>query len=414
MAYNSFGQLIADYQEHAGAVDVGTTPVVEYGYADASANTIRPVSMTYPNGRTLNYGYGSAGGMNDALSRIGSLVDNDGVTQLANYSNLGQPSIVEVDEPQPGLTYTLLGLRPVACMVFFCAISAILWLGALLSAQDDKPTGEPKTLTVDLGGGVKMEFVRIPAGKFMMGSPKEEKERDDWEVQHEVTISKAFYLGKYEVTQEQYEAVTGENPSHFKKVDGEDTRRFPVEDVSWELAAAYCRKLTEKAGAGLGRFALPTEAQWEYACRAGTTTPYHFGNKLNGREANCNGNFPYGTIVKGRWLRRTCRVGSYEPNAWGLYDMHGNVLEWCKDWHGPYSGEKETDPTGAADGSYRVLRGGNWVYDARSCRAAYRIAFSPGYRRPLFGFRVALSLTISIKKGTTVSSQGAGYWVAMR
>jgi eukaryotic-like serine/threonine-protein kinase len=264
--------------------------------------------------------------------------------------------------------------------------------------QQEKPAPQavlkpelPKTKIVDLGGGVKLEMVLIPAGKFMMGSPEDEEGRQKNEVQHEVMISQSFYLGKYEVTQEQYEAVIGKNPSAFsprfwkQAVEGTDTRRFPVENVSWDEARACCRKLNQQQPQQQGwYFDLPTEAQWEYACRAGTTTPFHFGKELNGREANCNGNVPYGTNVKGPYLERPCRVGSYGPNAWGLYDMHGNVAEWCRDWYGPYS------ITGWHLVSDRVIRGGGWSGYAGRCRAAGRSLGKPeSNRNRHLGFRLA-------------------------
>ena len=175
------------------------------------------------------------------------------------------------------------------------------------AAAETAPQQElPKTKAVDLGGGVKLEMVLIPAGKFLMGSPKEEEGRQNDEVQHEVVFSQPFYLGKYEVTQEQYAAVTGKNPSAFSAkrlgkgaVADKDTLRLPVENVSWDDTWPFYKKLNEQQPQQGWQFGLPTEAQWEYACRAGTTTPFHFGKELNGRQANCNGKVPYGTNVEG-------------------------------------------------------------------------------------------------------------------
>jgi formylglycine-generating enzyme required for sulfatase activity len=280
------------------------------------------------------------------------------------------------------------------------ALAAVLAGGcavALVWADDRRPI---PTVTLDLGGGVKMEFVRIPKGKFTMGSPEGEKDRDDDEARHEVEITRDFYLGKYEVTQEQYKRVMGENPSYFAaggsgedKVSGLDTRRFPVENVSWENAVRFCDKLGEKDRQGR-KFRLPSEAEWEYACRAGTTTPFHFGGALNGDKANCEGDFPYGTEEKGRYLKRTCRVGSYAANAFGLYDMHGNVGEWCQDWYGPYVGLGLRDPlrTEKASENGRVLRGGSWWNQPRDCRAAGRDKVAPSYSHGSLGFRVAFRL----------------------
>lgn len=182
---------------------------------------------------------------------------------------------------------------------------------------------------------IGMKLKLIPSGEFLMGSPESEEARDSDEgPQHRVRITKPFYLGVYEVTQGEYERVTGDNPSCFSKVGtgkakvaGQDTSRFPVEEVSWEDAVEFCRKLSDLPSERSARrvYRLPTEAEWEYACRAGTTTPLHFGTQLNGREANCDGNYPYGTDTKGTYLKRTTTVGSYKANAFGLYDMHGKL-----------------------------------------------------------------------------------------
>jgi formylglycine-generating enzyme required for sulfatase activity len=260
----------------------------------------------------------------------------------------------------------------------------------------------PATLSVDVGGGTKMEFVRIAAGTFQMGAPDGEKDAGDAEKpRHEETISRPFYLGKYLVTQSEYEALTGKNPSWFsssgggkEKVAGTETGRFPVENISWEDAVAYCEKLTDRHRGKGWTFGLPSEAEWEYACRAGTTTPFHFGSELNGRQANCDGNYPYGTDEKGPYLQRTSRVGSYEANKWGLYDMHGNVWEWCRDWYDKdyYRKSDKKDPENTSAGDARVLRGGSFYYNAWFCRAAYRHRLAPAIRLNYLGFRVRLRL----------------------
>ncbi len=265
----------------------------------------------------------------------------------------------------------------------------------------------PKTQTFDLGNGVNLEMVLIPAGTFMMGSPESEAERRDDETQHQVTISKPFYLGKYPVTQAQWQQVMGNNmcapsasdivaitqaqwqhmmrniPSVFKS-EG----LWPVQNVSWDDTQAFCLKLKEITQAS---FCIPTEAQWEYACRAGTTTPFHFGCELNGRQANCNGDLPYGTATEEPWLNETSPVGMYPANAWGLYDMHGNVSEWCSDWYGDFPSGSVTDPNGPATGSGRVYRGGGWNSFAVHCRSANRCRLVPSDRFSALGFRVALS-----------------------
>jgi len=242
---------------------------------------------------------------------------------------------------------------------------------------------DPKEITNSVG----IKLMRIPKGKFLMGSPETEKERRENETQHEVTISQNFYMGATEVTQAQWKKVMGNNPSNFK---GDE---LPVETVSWENAVEFCNRLSEmpeekKTGR---KYRLPTEAEWEYACRAGTTTPFHFGSQLNGRQANCNGTVPYGTDTKGPDLEKTAPVGTYPANAWGLYDMHGNVWEWCSDWYGEYPAGSLTNPSGPATGSFRVFRGGSWRYDAVDCRSADRNWYAPSGRIFDLGFRVALS-----------------------
>jgi formylglycine-generating enzyme required for sulfatase activity len=275
-------------------------------------------------------------------------------------------------------------------------------LAASLSSAGG-PTPDAEVL--DLGGGVKLELVLIQPGTFRMGSPEGEKERNpferdfDAEQRHEVEITRPFYLGKYPVTQEQYQALTGKNPSHFSRGgDGKDRvkgladrdlRRLPVEGIHWDDAQAFCRLLRRKTGKDCR---LPTEAEWEYACRAGTSTPFHFGASLNGEQANCDGRSPYGTDRKGPYLGRTTPVGSYPPNAFGLFDMHGNVWQWCQDYYGPYGDLGKKDPLrGEKDKQERhVLRGGSWYTRAMRCRAAARLPDAPDCRDDL-GFRVALS-----------------------
>jgi len=225
-----------------------------------------------------------------------------------------------------------------------------------------KEHGLDATVSLDLGGGVTMEFVLIPAGKFIMGSPETEKDRLDNETQHEVTISKPFYMGRYEVTHEQYEAVRGKKPSAFKGA------KNPVDSVPWEGAQEFCKKLSAKTGKTVQ---LPTEAQWEYACRAGTKTRFYSGDA----EGDLDRVAWYGANSKGL----THPVGQKGANAWGLYDMHGNVWEWCQDWYGEYAAGAATDPQGAASGPARVLRGGSWNGGPGGCRSACRSYITLGW-----------------------------------
>jgi formylglycine-generating enzyme required for sulfatase activity len=262
-----------------------------------------------------------------------------------------------------------------------------------------------KEMIVDLGDGLQMEFVRIPKGKFLMGSPKNEKDRGHEEEQHEVEITRDFYLGKYPVTQEQYERLMGQNPSHFsaqgggkESVKGLDTARFPVEQVSWEDAVKFCKKLSERHVKGNGTFRLPTEAEWEYACRGGTTTPFYFGEACNGTQANCNGNYPWGAPwEKGPFLNRPSDVGAYAqvaPHPWGLCDMQGNVWQWCQDRYDKdyYFISPNKDPQGPDNGESHVQRGGAWNDYPGSCRAADRNRGVPSVRYFGLGFRVAFRL----------------------
>jgi len=251
---------------------------------------------------------------------------------------------------------------------------------------------------IDIGGGLKMVFELIPPGTFMMGSPEEElklkgddKANDDEVPRHEVTISKPFYLGKYLVTQAEYVQLTGkENPSFFSadgggkdRLKGADTNRFPVEGVDWKQAAECASTLKNKLGEGWKNARLPSEAMWEYACRAGTETRWHVGNRLTTEQAQ------FGQKGEGR-LNRTRIVGLGAANAFGLLDMHGNVYQWCRDWYGKYSGNSQIDPEGPDNGSERVVRGGCWVNPAEYCRSAFRYEFIPLIRDQGLGLRLAL------------------------
>ena len=231
-----------------------------------------------------------------------------------------------------------------------------------------------KRLVMENSIGMKLKLVL--SGRFRMGS---KSGASDEEPQHEVTLTKSFMLGLHEVTQSQYERVMGKNPSQFKGAVN------PVDRVRWKDAVKFCRKLSElPAEKSAGRvYRLPTEAEWEYACRAGTTTKYSFGDDDS-------------ELVDYAWIDgnsggTTHPVGGKKPNAWGFYDMHGNVWEWCQDRYGDYSGQAVTNPSGPIFGSDRVFRGGSWYDAAERCRSADRYGDYPSRRISSGGFRVCLS-----------------------
>jgi formylglycine-generating enzyme required for sulfatase activity len=236
-----------------------------------------------------------------------------------------------------------------------------------------------KEISFDLGGGVRLELVQIPAGEFRMGSPDSDKyANSDEKPQHRVRITKPFYLGKYPVTQEQWEAVMGSNPSQFKGP------KNPVERVSWDDCQHFLEKLNAKL-ADHRKFRLPTEAQWEYACRAGSTACYCFGDKAS-------------RLSEYAWYNQNSGnkshpVGEKKPNAWGLYDMYGNVWQWCADRYdgGYYSLSPTDDPLGPCEGNARrVFRGGSWEHGTGHCRSAYRGSHAPGRQIDHLGFRVLI------------------------
>ena len=302
----------------------------------------------------------------------------------------------------------------------------------------------PKEFTNSIG----MKFVWIPAGTFVMGSPLEEKDRAPSETQHRVTLTEGFYIGQYAVTQEQWQTVMGANPSFFK---GDKT--LPVETVSWVDSQEFLQKLGQKDGR---IYRLPTEAEWEYACRAGTKTPFHFGEVITTDQANFNGNLPYKRYQAGVFRNKTTPVGSFPGNAWGLYDMHGNVWQWCHDWLEDYPQNPVVDPNRPAPesphtaayikqlssskfaerqaatnalskiglhalpllreaardapdlethrrveqliagivkkGEGRVVRGGSFNIEASSMRSAFRFRLAPTYRTYNVGFRAVMLL----------------------
>jgi formylglycine-generating enzyme required for sulfatase activity len=292
-------------------------------------------------------------------------------------------------------------------------IGIIAIIAIAFTACPPEPDTKPKAGDI-IVSSTGIELAYIPAGTFTMGIPaSEENSQDSERPQHQVTLS-AFYMGKYEVTQAQYQTVIGTNPSNFttNPADGETQNKRPVERVSWYDTLVFCNKLSISEGltpaysidgktnpdewgtvptaidatwdavaiiTESNGYRLPTEAQWEYACRAGTTTAFHTGNTISD-------NTGWYSTNSGS---KTHEVGKKTANAWNLYDMHGNVLEWCWDWYGAYTDEPQTNPSGASSGSDRVLRGGDWLNSADNVRSAYRNFYDPGYRSINFGFRLA-------------------------
>ena len=228
----------------------------------------------------------------------------------------------------------------------------------------------------------RMVLVAIEPGTFVMGSPDSEAGRNADETPHRVTLSKRFYMGRFEVTQTEWQQVMGSAPSHFQGCS-----LCPVETVNFYDVDEFITKLNARSVAM--RFRLPTEAEWEYACRAGTTTAYAFGNRLTIQDANFLAAPVAGeTITPGVGPYRTRTVGSYHPNAWGLHDMHGNVWEWTNDFYGPYDTNATVNPRGRDVGPRRVIRGGSWYFDAASARCALRYTHEPEDRGFSLGFRV--------------------------
>ncbi|MEG4148475.1 bifunctional serine/threonine-protein kinase/formylglycine-generating enzyme family protein [Microcoleus sp. Pol12B5] len=249
---------------------------------------------------------------------------------------------------------------------------------------------QAQVFTETIAQGITLEMMAIPGGSFVMGSPNTEAGRGNDEGPQRTVNLAPFFMGKYEVTQEQWEAVMGNNPSHFKGA------KLPVEQVSWNDAVQFCQKLSQKTGK---TYRLPSEAEWEYACRAGTTTPFYFGETITPDLVNYDGNsYPYGAASKGLYRAKTTDVGSFPPTAFGLYDMHGNVWEWCSDrFHSNYNGAP-TDGTSWETGTddRRVSRGGSCSSNAVVCRTAFRAYDPAAYSYWNRGFRVALASASSL------------------
>jgi formylglycine-generating enzyme required for sulfatase activity len=268
---------------------------------------------------------------------------------------------------------------------------AVVCASAALASLPEPRTAEPteKQYTNSL----KMTLVRVEPGAFLMGQgDAAPKTREDWITRdsdeapaHKVTITKAFYLGATEVTNAQYEQFDPEHKKYRGKKGASNADDEPVTFVTWQQAVDFCQWLSKKEGKP---YRLPTEAEWEYACRAGTTTPYHTGDTLTAKQANLG-------VAPDNQPQRTVAVGNYKPNPWGLFDMHGNVAEWCHDWYGPYEAGEQSDPVGRVDGYARVVRGWSWLVPARRdamryARSANRSGHLPEDANPYTGFRVVL------------------------
>ena len=312
----------------------------------------------------------------------------------AARSGAAQPEMAQPEAVQPEMAQPE-AAEPAASTV---SLQRFPTSTCLLRQEGGRWSMERRSLQVegyreDLGGGVALTMVTIPAGSFLMGSPEDEPERLEREgPQHEVTLG-SFFMAQTPITQAQWRAVAGwqkverdlkPDPSKFKGANR------PVEQVSWFDALEFCRRLSQRTGQ---RYGLPSEAQWEYACRAGSTTPFHCGATLTPELANYDGNYCYGNGPKGSYRKQTIDVASFPANGWGLHDMHGNVWEWCQDhWHDSYNFAPGDDQPwlipAAADDERRLLRGGSWLFYPRYCRSAYRDHFQPVGANSRVGFRV--------------------------
>jgi formylglycine-generating enzyme required for sulfatase activity len=237
---------------------------------------------------------------------------------------------------------------------------------------------------------VRQVFRWIRPNTFLMGSPESEQERLSSETQHQVTLTKGYWLAETACTQALWQVVMVDNPARFNDDDNK-----PVEQVSWDDAQLFIKTIN-----GLIpelNACLPSEAQWEYACRAGTQPPFSFGENITPEQVNYDGGYPYLKGEKGLYRKKTVTVKSLAVNPWGLYEMHGNVWEWCQDWYGVYPEDPVIDPIGAMNGDYRVLRGGSWINYGKLVRSAYRSRGGPSYRFDYFGFRLALGQIAGIQ-----------------
>ncbi|MDR0524654.1 MAG: formylglycine-generating enzyme family protein [Spirochaetaceae bacterium] len=323
----------------------------------------------------------------ETISLLGALIDERELTDEEKFRKLERAAQKGDYPAQYELGLLCKKLHKYEAAFYWLEIAAKRGVALYQSLQKPGPTQ-----------ALPEDFVHIPGGIFTMGSPDSEWGRQNNETPHEVQVS-GFFLGKYEVTQAGYQAVTDTNPSKFQGPN------LPVEQVSWFDAVAYCnaRSLREKRipayiledeqvrwNPRADGYRLPTEAEWEYACRAGTPTPFHTGNNITPKQANYNGRYPYNSMTKGEFREKTAPAGSFPPNLWGLYDMHGNVWEWCWDWYDAYPPETQINPQGAGAGTDRVIRGGSWCSRGEKLRSANRGLNIPSYRSSEVGFRLLL------------------------
>lgn len=297
--------------------------------------------------------------------------------------------------------------KKVVALIIAIIIVGVIWGLIYVMNKQDENGNETNNLGSTNNAELTNNLILINGGTYLMGSPETEMQRETDEVQHEVKVSD-FYIGRYEVTQKEYEEVMGENPSNF---EGEN---LPVENVTWYEAIEYCNKLSEKEGLtpvytidgenvswdrSANGYRLPTEAEWEYAARAGTTSPFNTENSISDEEANYYGHYPYGIeenyftqenleTEPGQYRQTTVEVNSFSPNKWGFYNIHGNVAEWCFDYYGAYDLENTDNPSGPTTGTLRVNRGGGWNDYAKHLRCAYRASTTPDQKMSNIGFRV--------------------------
>jgi formylglycine-generating enzyme required for sulfatase activity len=311
------------------------------------------------------------------------LCGGTGVIGSVAFSQLGKNSSTSLAGSLPtAATATKIVAVPSLAKIQFASVKLNRY-GKIV----DRPVRQAQIFMEDLGNGTSLKMVKIPAGKFMMGSPASEEARNENEgPRHQVKVSE-FYLGQTLVTQGQWQALMGSNPSKFQG-DGE----LPVDSVSWLAAMDFCQKLSQKTSR---TYRLPSEAEWEYACRAGTTTPFAFGETITSAVANYDGNYTYKKAAKGKYRQKTTVVGSFPANLFGLYDMHGNLWEWCLDeWSDNYQNAATEGRVNTVDfismdkNTVHVMHGGSWEDDPGTCRGARRDGINADFQDVNLGFRI--------------------------